>query len=86
MSDIGALVYVVEDDVSAREGLASLIRPANNFSAPAQGRARDRSHERRPEGWFQQIFPPLPPNLQHLGDSGGKAWRGGIAGRILRAI
>ena len=26
MNDTGALVYVVEDDVSAREGVAGLIR------------------------------------------------------------
>jgi len=28
MSDAGALVYVVDDDVSAREGVARLIRSA----------------------------------------------------------
>ena len=30
MSDTGALVYVVDDDASAREGVARLIRSAGN--------------------------------------------------------
>ena len=31
MSKTGALVYVVEDDISAREGVAGLIRSAGPF-------------------------------------------------------
>ena len=40
MSDTGALVYVVDDDPSAREGVASLIRSAGLKARPLrQGRS-----------------------------------------------
>ena len=40
MSETGPLVYVVDDDVSAREGVARLIRSAGLFAKSPADRIR----------------------------------------------
>ena len=41
MSDSGALVYVVEDDISAREGVAGLIRSTQRIGGLLPWRANE---------------------------------------------